>query len=1269
MPTNPSITFDDDKATSSSAFAMQDCEIVRVLNSTLANVAGPNYEDGLEDLVFKNIGGSMIAKCTTDHCDGVCQRVTVSPLPEAMRECKKTCHGMTHRCCNFCMYSSFWSPRAEFEDQSSLASKPYDDCLPRCPMNVVAQLERSRPVYEVVVPQYESNNSAFPYPFPKGKAVASVTDKLQRKFDHRIINVTKKHQFDKWAREIDRQHSQEMEKLGSLSSGLHVGSEDWKKGSPQYLEPLDPLAVSAVRLPNTHASDMDVPLNSSSRPPPNCTVCPSAAWAKSCNSFCEAVYDECIVTCMTAWSAETGLTDKEACYTRCNQQVQAIVKDRVQSALSEPSPTFLLPEVVNATSASIPDKVQPLPCKKPPPPRPLPQQLKATLGVYPRLTDRFAGQMFAAPSPAEVEPLTRLGPMGPMFFPAPAPMPIVAAAPAPSTETQQTSTTTTLKPLGPKTFETIHYLDVESTGQKQHSSDPTDFEEFVIAIQAPNAPRIGAIELDELETDTYSIASPSFFQQGNPEHRGVERRLIVVLWIRDDFPDLSKAVIYEAFTVLRQQYLPPYVQAMVARSQADLTYDKVYNAGMETTNGFPRQPAVFPPPSSAPVPDAPASAPIPANAPMRAPSPWPMLRAPSPMSVSPPSPWPRLKTVTDVEESEDKEDEESEEEEEDKTSASMLQKSDRGRETMAFEIIPTPEALATIENLHDTGAYGWVILKIVAGDESLGAMSPSNATNASNATYAMSGFGPNGSSPAPAEMYTPYWGMAPSPSLAAAPGFGPGTKVAAAAKAGNAQPSPYPAPAPTPGGVPTPSQAPPPPAPARSPQPFAQGQAPSPTADTHTADQPLGGGPSPAVANATNGSATDTKSITTSGPASEAKGAPGVAPSSAEDSNNAGTTPLSPSTDSDGSTAGQPGPTAAPGTPGTGTSGATAGAGGSTSSGSATGTGTSGGQGAGTAAAGTGSGAAGAGAAAGAGGAGVGAGAGAGADTDANIGAGITTTIMGATTPSASSDGTTGASGSAGSTVPGSTGTGTSGDGSAITSAPFTTLATTTTSTTTTTITFTTTTRPNVDVINALPTVPPMAGMPTATTTTTTANCVVGERLAVDGDCQQYQECIAKNGTFVKVPCAAATAFDVNMQVCTDPYEVAGCEDYAPDCLSGNTGGTCAINVVSTDNCNKARGPTSCINGICHCKSGWCAIPEDSPGTRKGTCISGLESFRAVLKPGTTECAYHTTDGTCSETSPCEAWRGPTECKNGQCVCKDGTCAAEDGRCLHKEYA
>jgi hypothetical protein len=231
--------------------------------------------------------------------------------------------------------------------------------------------------------------------------------------------------------------------------------------------------------------------------------------------------------------------------------------------------------------------------------------------------------------------------------------------------------------------------------------------------------------------------------------------------------------------------------------------------------------------------------------------------------------------------------------------------------------------------------------------------------------------------------------------------------------------------------------------------------------------------------------------------------------------------------------------------------------------------------------------------------------------------------------------------------------------------APITT--TTTTTVTTTTTTTTTTTRPDFGAINSLPTVPPSGGMPTSTTTTTTQNCIVGDKVAVPGECQKYKRCIEKDGTWLNLTCATGTAFDMDKKICTDPTKVAGCEDYAPDCETGNTGGTCVADLLTRSNCAKWRGETTCINGICHCEVGWCAIPEDSPGVQAGTCIWGLEASQPALIGD--ECFTKKTDKKCKQSSDCEPWRGPTECQDGICVCRFDTCGTKDGRCLHNPKA
>lgn len=293
--------------------------------------------------------------------------------------------------------------------------------------------------------------------------------------------------------------------------------------------------------------------------------------------------------------------------------------------------------LVTARGATVPNSVPKAPCPQPPPFRPAPQTLKAVIGVNPGMAEKVQGWVTAPPAAADEEPLTKiLGPLGPQLFPMPAPAP----QPRPA-------------------WDRIPYqflIDVESTGAKQLPWDTTDFEEFCLALKAPRLPRIGIVDL----MSPGSAASPptptaSLLQQPADSWEVKQatasgRRITLVLWLLDTHPEMYRRLYYSGFVTLRR-LLPDFVQVMIARSEAELSFENVYHAGQPQPTSAPwvrHVPPVFTlePVYPLPLPPAPAQA-------MPVPSPFP---SPLPDGLG--------KSVEDKEEEEEKDSEEEEEDEE-----------------------------------------------------------------------------------------------------------------------------------------------------------------------------------------------------------------------------------------------------------------------------------------------------------------------------------------------------------------------------------------------------------------------------------------------------------------------------------------------------------------------------------------------------------------------------------------------------------------------------
>lgn len=86
-----------------------------------------------------------------------------------------------------------------------------------------------------------------------------------------------------------------------------------------------------------------------------------------------------------------------------------------------------------------------------------------------------------------------------------------------------------------------------------------------------------------------------------------------------------------------------------------------------------------------------------------------------------------------------------------------------------------------------------------------------------------------------------------------------------------------------------------------------------------------------------------------------------------------------------------------------------------------------------------------------------------------------------------------------------------------------------------------------------------------------------------------------------------------------------------------DTTGTCSF-----FDCDPSRGATSCIQGKCICKEGWCV--------RNGRCV-----------PTAPEAFQTDTGGSCTWLD-CDKSRGETTCTKGKCICKPGYFAAA-GKC------
>eukprot|EP00811_Abedinium_folium_P006025 NODE_15543_length_1044_cov_10.381679.p1 GENE.NODE_15543_length_1044_cov_10.381679~~NODE_15543_length_1044_cov_10.381679.p1 ORF type:complete len:216 (+),score=31.13 NODE_15543_length_1044_cov_10.381679:172-819(+) len=129
-----------------------------------------------------------------------------------------------------------------------------------------------------------------------------------------------------------------------------------------------------------------------------------------------------------------------------------------------------------------------------------------------------------------------------------------------------------------------------------------------------------------------------------------------------------------------------------------------------------------------------------------------------------------------------------------------------------------------------------------------------------------------------------------------------------------------------------------------------------------------------------------------------------------------------------------------------------------------------------------------------------------------------------------------------------------------------------------------------------------------------------------------------------------------------------------------STGGSCGW-----FDCDSSRGPTTCVDGACLCKPGYCSF--DGTCLMDNKCTYVTESVcghtgcpkeattscinnKCVCKAGTCvdKAGFCTTDcpkdtgGTCSW-APCDPSRGLTACIAGRCLCKQPDECSSNGRC------
>jgi len=131
---------------------------------------------------------------------------------------------------------------------------------------------------------------------------------------------------------------------------------------------------------------------------------------------------------------------------------------------------------------------------------------------------------------------------------------------------------------------------------------------------------------------------------------------------------------------------------------------------------------------------------------------------------------------------------------------------------------------------------------------------------------------------------------------------------------------------------------------------------------------------------------------------------------------------------------------------------------------------------------------------------------------------------------------------------------------------------------------------------------------------------------------------LAAQGLGAEAPAAEERAADFvppgKHQAASLPAPATG--THASSC-DEDTSGTCRIM-----SCGASRGPTTCSQGGCKCRRGWCA--------QHGRCFA------------TPEACVSDTGGTCAALG-CASSRGETECVSGKCMCKPGHCAM-DGKCF-----
>ncbi|OUM59851.1 carbohydrate-binding module family 18 protein, partial [Piromyces sp. E2] len=115
-----------------------------------------------------------------------------------------------------------------------------------------------------------------------------------------------------------------------------------------------------------------------------------------------------------------------------------------------------------------------------------------------------------------------------------------------------------------------------------------------------------------------------------------------------------------------------------------------------------------------------------------------------------------------------------------------------------------------------------------------------------------------------------------------------------------------------------------------------------------------------------------------------------------------------------------------------------------------------------------------------------------------------------------------------------------------------------------------------------------------------------------------------------------------------DKYCGTGCQEGFGECNSTRASSTTSSHPISTDGrCGAKFGNTSCPDGKCCSKYGWC-------GTSSSHCDAGCQSEFGVCYG-----ASHPT----STNGKCGADNGNTSCPNNQCCSKYGWCGTDDQYC------